>query len=214
MISLNQIHSSVQGAYEEVPSECNHDGSFFFCDFCKDVLLWQDNQAFCRSWSVCEKQGRYTLRHRVKASPDIRRVKRGIMAYVVIPGLPELELLGSIQEMGVQATLWPGIDLYDLLIILPDEAKWGVDVKATRSARALGEREVEKGFIPNRELSEVKWDRAFYVIPDIYYGQTFLHQFCMGAKIKPRELAKQKIELVSVEMFIQIVRGKIADAQN
>lgn len=213
-ISLSQIHGSVQGAYEEVPSNCIHDGFFFFCDYCKDVLLWQDNQAFCRSWSVCEKQGHYTLHHRIKASPDIRRVKRGIMAYVVVPGLPELELLASIHEIGIQVTLWPGIDLYDLLVILPDQTKWGIDVKATRSARALGEREAEKGFIPNRELSEVKWDRAFYVIPDIYYDQTFFDQFCRGAKIKPRELAKRRIELVSMKMFSRILKGEIADAQN
>ena len=211
-ISLSQIHSSVQGAYEEVPSDCIHDGFFFFCDHCKDVLLWQDNQAFCRSWSVCEKQGHYTLDHRIKASPDLRRVKRGIMAYVVVPGLPELELFANIHEIGIQATMWPGIDLYDLMVTLPDKTKWGIDVKATRSARALGEREAEKGFIPHRELLEVKWDRAFYVIPDIYYDQTFHGQFCSGARIKPRELAKRRIELVSMKMFLRILKGKVTDA--
>lgn len=213
-IAINHVHDIIQGAYEVVPTECIHDGFCYICDHCKDALIWHNDQAYCRNWSVCEKLGGYTFQTKIKAKPDIRRVKRGIMAYITLPGLPEIELSQRIKELGFASVLWPGIDEYDLLISLPGEENWAVDVKATRSPKALGEREVSKGFIPNRGLPGLEWDRAFYVIPDIYYDSSFLDQFRKGARINSRDLAKRKIELMSMKVFLRTLEGKIKNAAN
>ncbi len=215
LISINEVHSSMQAAYEEIPSECDRDGYFYLCDYCGDVLLWQDGNCHCRNWGVCEKQGSYSLQSKLKASHSTRRVKRGILAYVVVPGLPELELLKQVQQLGLETELWPNVDYVDIHINLPRDESWGLDVKATRSPRLLGEKEARKEYsLLNSGYYLENLGKAFYVIPDIYYDRSFLDQFCKGAKTKPGMLKKKGISLVSSSKFLEILKDRLQHATN
>lgn len=215
LISLNQVHSSMQSAYEEIPSECDRNGYFYHCDHCEDVLLWQNDNCHCRNWGVCEKLGKYNLQSKLKASPSIRRVKRGILAYVVVPGLPELALLKQVQQLGLDTELWPNVDYVDIHIRLPGEESWGLDVKATRSPRLLGEKEAKKEYsLLNSGYYLESRGKAFYVIPDIYYDRSFPEQFCRGAKTKPGVLKKRGVDVVSSSEFLEVLKDRLNHATN
>ena len=215
LISLNQVHSSMQSAYEEIPSECERDGYYYLCDYCGDALLWQDGNCHCRNWGVCEKQGRYSLHSKLKISPSIRRVKRGILAYIVVPGLPELDLVKQIQQLGLDVELWPNVDYVDIHINLPGDVIWGLDVKATRSPRLLGEKEAKKeNSLLNSGYYSENSGKAFYVIPDIYYDRSFLDQFCKGAKTKTGILKKRGIDLISTSKFLEVLKDRLNHATN
>lgn len=56
-------------------------------------------------------------------------VTPGMHKYVTLPGLWEVSLHEALTRLGMRATLYPQIDEYDLLVELPGNVRWMIDVK-------------------------------------------------------------------------------------
>ena len=207
--SKGNILSEVQDAYEPVPTECIENGSVYLCHYCHDALIIKDDHLYCRNWIICEHHGDFSKRHVIQFTADLRRLRRGMKAYVCIPGLPEIELNSKLVKLKLDSSLWPGIDEYDLHLRLPNGKVWAVDVKATRSPWVLGKREAEKGFIQQFDSPGLHWDRAFYVIANEFFSSRYERLFWDGAK--SAGFTKRKINLLSVKQFLQIVRRDIEE---
>lgn len=71
-----------------------------------------------------------------------RALVRGVWRYTTIPGIPEIALYHALKARGLRVELWPGLDAYDLRVVIgqnSSERVYAVDVKDFTSARALGE---------------------------------------------------------------------------
>ncbi len=204
MCVSGKLHHKVQQAYEMLPSECILEGYVYFCHHCGDALAWQESNSFCRNWVVCQRKGKYRRKNRAKAD-GLLRVKRGIMAYVTIPGQPELALFRKLKQMGVEVDLWPGIDHYDLRLQFSDGAVWAIDVKTSKAPTVLGRKERENGLFPNYDDPFLRWNQAFYVIPTPYYDKFFSQRFTDGAGTSFHALATQNIYLVPMSKMVKQV---------
>lgn len=56
-------------------------------------------------------------------------VTPGIFYFVTLPGLWEIALAEKLVDAGLRVTLWPDVDAYDLLVHLPRNIRWALDVK-------------------------------------------------------------------------------------
>ncbi|BDU04545.1 hypothetical protein FMUBM48_08080 [Nocardia cyriacigeorgica] len=71
-----------------------------------------------------------------------RALVRGVWRYTTIPGIPELALYHALNARGLKVELWPGLDAYDLRVVVGEEScerVYAVDIKDFTSARTLGE---------------------------------------------------------------------------
>ena len=100
---------------------------------------------------------------KISADSGMLRLKRGVMKYIAAPGKLELEIYEYCSKQGIESTLWPQMDTYDIQIIFPSGTVWAVDAKMVREPYFLREKiRSDKGF-PDGE-----YKRGFYVIPDEY----------------------------------------------
>ena len=206
-ISRGNILNEVQDAYESIPTECVENSRVFLCHHCHDALLLKDGHLYCRNWVICEKHGDFSKAKSIEFTTDLKRLKRGIKAYVCLPGLPEIELNNKLSRMKLTTKLWPGIDEYDLQIILPDGKVWAVDVKASKSPWILGRREAEKGFIQNYALQDLHWDRSFYVIEDDFFLPNYEKLFWEGALLTGAR--KSRVNLLSMKQFLRLIKWEV-----
>ncbi|MCK2245277.1 MULTISPECIES: hypothetical protein [unclassified Crossiella] len=72
-----------------------------------------------------------------------RSLTRGIWRYTTIPGLPELALHDQLAARGLEVSLWPGLDAFDLLVEVGSKrgrkTSFKVDIKDYTSAMTLAE---------------------------------------------------------------------------
>jgi hypothetical protein len=209
-VSRGNILNEVQDAYEPIPTECVENGKVFLCCNCHDGLILRDGHLYCRNWIICEKHGDFTKAHSIDFAPDLKRLKRGMKAYVCLPGLPEIELGNKLSKLKLTTRLWPGIDEYDLRITLPSGKVWAVDVKASKSPWILGRREAEKGFIQHYSLPDLRWDRAFYVIDDDFFLPNYEKLFWEG--VASTDTRKSNVNLLSMKQFLRLVKREVKNA--
>lgn len=209
-VSRSNILNEVQDAYEPIPAECIENKKVFLCHHCRDALLLKDGHLYCRNWVICEKHGDFSKVQSIEFTPDLKRLKRGMKAYVCLPGLPEIELNNKLSKMKLVTKLWPGVDEYDLQIVLPDGRVWAVDVKASKSPWILGRREAEKGFIQNFALQDLRWDRAFYVIEDEFFLPNYEKLFWEGAMSTGTR--KSRVNLLSMKQFLRLIKREVNHA--
>jgi hypothetical protein len=206
-VSKGNILSEVQNAYEPIPAECIENGSVFLCHHCHDAMIIKDDHLYCRNWIICERHGNFSKKQVIKFATDLRRLRRGMKAYICIPGLPEIELNSKLMKLKLETSLWPGIDEYDLRLRLPSGKVWAVDVKATKSPWLLGKNEAEKGFIQQFNLPSLHWDRAFYVIANEFFSPQYKKLFWDGARSAGS--TNCKISLLSARQFLHTVKREI-----
>lgn len=99
-----------------------------------------------------------------------KALSRGIWRYTTIPGLPELDLHDRLAERGLEVSLWPGLDAYDLLVEVNakrgKKTRFKVDVKDYTSAPTLA-----------KLIHAQEGDRGgadWLVVPDYRAGQVHL----------------------------------------
>ena len=209
-VSKGNILNEVQDAYELIPTECIESGKVYLCRNCHDALILKEGHLYCRNWVICEKHWDFTKAHSIDFTTDLKRLKRGMKAYVCMPGLPEIELNKKLSKLKLATRLWPGIDEYDLQINLPNGKIWAVDVKASKSPWVLGRHEAEKGFIQNHSLPDLHWDRAYYVIEDDFFQPNYEKLFWEGAS--SISVSKSNIKLLSMKQFLRLVKRELDNA--
>jgi hypothetical protein len=65
-------------------------------------------------------------------------VDPGVWRYIVVPGACEVRIAASLEKLGADVQLWPGMDAYDLHV-RAGRLELRLDVKEYRSARRLVE---------------------------------------------------------------------------
>lgn len=110
------------------------DSAYHICPRCKYLQRKRSDGTYsCRN-AWCE-----TLRAKLKLLPlppiskyeaeDWKAVTPGVHLYGTLPGIWEIRLKEELTKLGTRVTLWPFVDEFDLLIELPRNVRWAIDVK-------------------------------------------------------------------------------------
>ena len=158
---LHRLAVQLRECYGPIPIEHVRSGGFPICRTCRHLIVQgpnSDDQCSndrCPDWSAPEVD-----RH-IPMSQEPRWLRPPIRTFVSLPGLTELRLAEDLKREGVDVSLWPNFDAYDLRVTFPDGCSWAVDVKDWASPVALARHLVSSA--PFR--SEPPWERAFFVFP-------------------------------------------------
>lgn len=204
--SFNKL---VSRCYERIPQACirgtGKQRYIVTCPHCAWPLLWnQLGEARCHEDGACAEiyqLGDYSdyEEHRQPYQDGMIRTKEGIQRFVVAPEVSLIQVYETLKSQNfIQAELYPNLDSYDLLLILPNGKRWAVDLKDWKSAvtLAVGLRENTFRFLP-------EWDSAFYVFPDYRANAAYLNEF------KNYWIPQHSVEFISQSQFLEIVRGMV-----
>lgn len=150
-------------AYEPVPDAAIRHAEVQTCGVCGWTLTWtRDGEPRCDGRLCAVLTKGFNERGRTipaELGSQLFRVKRGIRRYIVAPGKAELRLAERLAALGLDVTLWPAYDAYDLRVGFPSGEAWAVDVKDWENpfllAKAVGQIALEPS-----------WNQAYYVFPD------------------------------------------------
>jgi hypothetical protein len=108
----------------------------------------------------------------ISADPNLLILRPGIQRRTLIPGRVEIELYHWLADeirpqkpQLVEVRVYPGVDRYDLRLLFSDEEAWAVDVKDYHAPAELGAH-IARSPKPYDMDNRLRWDRAFYVVPD------------------------------------------------
>lgn len=124
---LRKTYSLLNIFYEPLPFYSIQNRRIEVCKHCGWTITSRGGKKKCIS-EKCRALGGLEKSIWMDVTPDLRRLTRGAMRYIALPGRPELSLQKKLEKLGVQIKLWPKLDLYDLEIEFSD-TKWAVDVK-------------------------------------------------------------------------------------
>lgn len=147
---------------------CSDGDTYWNCDRC-GPLFQKYGHLYGSKPSFCDDHRRsLPFVNRIEGTRELLKIKQGIHLRVCLPGIPELALLGRMQELArdypdtlSSIDLYPGVDRYDLKLTFSDDAVWGTDVKAYCSPYLL--RQKLPGIYGEGNLAYTK---GFYVVPE------------------------------------------------
>lgn len=130
---LKPLKNFVREAYGDL-SKLQADRNYHLCPRCKYPQRRRAEGSYgCRSPQCDRIRIKQQLAPLPTISPDeaeeYKAVTPGIHRYGTIPGLWEIGLHKQLSQLGIQSTLWPEIDEYDLLIDFGYRRRWAIDVK-------------------------------------------------------------------------------------
>ncbi len=221
--SLPLIPQKTIYSFYESPSRFDrysrYEGKYWECPYCHGVLNWIENGKLprCARHSVCSKLSvDYQGRKPIEEKPGLLRLKWGVHRRICIPGIPELELYQELEALQkshpglLTLELWPGVDVFDVLIQFADRQKtmWAVDMKDYADPVALYHKIHEADY---PRFGRFQWNLAFYVIPQyrISWNPRYITQFKRSAPGGQRYLPTG-IEIVSRDQLLRRVRQKLS----
>ena len=164
-LSDGSLRDMLKGAYGPAPRTSGGETHLMTCRFCGWTMTEnrRGNIARC-SLARCRQLADLKRDHSPKVielsrSEDYYQVARGIRDSAVAPGKVEIRLYETLRAKGVEASLWPGFDAYDLGVRLSDGRVWAVDCKDWKNPKSLAQS------LPREFNGHGDWDRAFYVFP-------------------------------------------------
>lgn len=147
----------IENAYEEIMEDC------YVCPNCGWTLQKEKIGLRCQSRACTEKKYISGELESIYGNSGILRLKRGVMKYIAVPGILELEIHNYCNKHKVQSILWPDMDKYDIQINFPNKDVWAIDAKAIREPNFLREKIRQEGGFP-----EGDYKKGIYVIPNEY----------------------------------------------
>ncbi len=155
---LFHLAPQIRAAYQPVPIGADIEGEYCCCTRCGNLL-----QAFSNGEVLCENERCQVAGVRVgRRIPEREQafwLIRGLRRYIADPGIAEVRLAQTLEQIGLHVELWPSFDRYDLRLIFPSGEAWAVDVKDWANPFLLA-RQV-RPFLP-----EPEWTQAYFVFPD------------------------------------------------
>lgn len=153
---LKRIYARIYEFYEDIPEHYISNNTIEVCNYCGWTIINKNKDKHCIS-NYC-KANSGIEKSKIKAySSNMVRIKRGVMRYISLPGIPEIDLMNKIKKMGIEVKLYPNFDEYDLEIKFND-CRWAIDVKDYGNPYNLINK--VKEFQPN------SCEKSFIVIPD------------------------------------------------
>lgn len=146
--------------YEKPDPNMLHDARYWECPRCRGILLWVNGNPRCAKDNLCSilTSGFHEAKPIPKnASPKV--LKLALRKRVQLPGLPELEFANRLKHIdGINISLWPEQDAYDLRVEFANGEVLKFDVKDFASEVHLAKK-------LRQEKSSQESDILF-VIPD------------------------------------------------
>lgn len=155
--TMRLLAGELSEAYTPVPPSSNQDGVFQLCKHCSGLLLRIEGGDFQCENERCRVRG-FAVERVIDATAGVLWLTSGLRRYVAQPGLAEIELKKSLENLGLTVEMWPNFDAYDLRVAIGNEI-WAVDVKDWANPFRLAQQAGSLRKNPH-------WNRAFYVFPD------------------------------------------------
>lgn len=180
-------------AYEE------WDGEAYRCPYCGWTMKVGKYGPVCHSRHCTDITPVLTEDMKINQSKEPLRLKKGIMRYFAMPGKLEIEIANYCRDLGLNPTLWPMMDTYDIEIKFPDGEIWEIDAKAYRNPIALKNKvSTDEAF--NRE----GYDRGFYVIPSEYVKNIRNY-----TKIVNKVIKNKRVKCITSHTLKKEIKGKV-----
>ncbi len=180
-----QLMGKISDFYEKPSPNMLHEGKYWLCPRCNGILIWTDGKSRCATKGLCEQIVDLTQAKAITS--DISTLKMTFRKRVQLPGLPELDLYRELSKIpGVNVTLWPEADRYDLLVEKNRTLRWAIDVKDYASEFTLS------NLLRQSKPPYMKNIKFYYVIPD-YRERMTSGYFQNLRKLTPQS----KIQLMS-----------------
>jgi REase associating with pPIWI_RE len=148
--------------------ECDENQTYWRCDRCGLLTEKHGKLKGIKPRLCCNHHQNQSYVHQVKWETDLQRIKDGIHQRVCFPGIPELDLYSSLEELSKKypdylqkVKLYPGLDRYDLQLHFGDSTVWAIDFKDVRDPYKLA-----KNLKPLYGEGSLHHDESFYVISD------------------------------------------------
>ncbi|MBN2234538.1 MAG: hypothetical protein JW706_05265 [Opitutales bacterium] len=145
----------IEAAYEPIPQTYIQDGSSQQCVHCGCPMYARPEPGCTRP--DCRKQN-LPQGKPIPLPNEGRLLHPALLRFLMIPGRTELDLYDRLRKKGCEVSLWPGLDQYDLRVVLPNGRTFAVDVKDWKNpvllARSL-----------RTELPTDHGDEFWYVFP-------------------------------------------------
>jgi hypothetical protein len=110
----------------------------------------------------------------------------------------------------IQVTLWPGVDRYDLRVVLPkgeQQLRWAVDVKDYATTRSLAQHIRTNPFKHFEEDPALDWDRAFFVVPS--YRERLEPGYVKQLKQRLKNDLPTNVRIINDQRFLHIVKAEL-----
>ena len=204
-----EIRSLLCATYERIPLACRvkRNGVYHLalCPRCGWPLEWQGSSrrhAVCYS-DLCSRlvNNMSTPEKWVPYRPESMRTIRGIQASVVAPERSLIQLRDTLVKLGLDCSLWPSVDNYDLMIKFPTGEVWAVDMKDQANARELA-----WSLKPFKQFPA--WNKAFYIFPDYRYKGKYKKVFQAVWDVRCQEnSALRDLGVLSLKQFVSQVNN-------
>ena len=146
----------IEAAYEPVPRHFIQDGSALQCVHCGCPMYASPEPGCTRP--DCRKQN-LPQGKPIPLPNEGRLLHPALLRFLMMPGRTELDLHDRLRKRGCEVSLWPGLDQYDLRVVLPNGRTFAVDVKDWKNPVLLSRSQ-------KTELPTDHWDEFWYVFPD------------------------------------------------
>lgn len=154
--NLKKTYARIYEFYEEIPPHYINNNNIEVCNYCGWTIINKNKDKHCVS-DYC-KANFGVEKSKIKPyEKDMLRLKRGVMRYTALPGIPELNLKNRIEKLGLEVILYPNFDQYDLEVKFKD-CSWAIDVKDYGNPYNLIHK--IKDFEPNN------CEKSFIVVPN------------------------------------------------
>ncbi|WP_238845317.1 hypothetical protein [Nostoc edaphicum] len=206
VLQLKPFQKVLEDSYEEAPASYKKQGKFYCCGHCGGLMhRTADNQLKCEN-KHCAKEKKSPVPFQCDKDDEVLWLKKGLRYFIHRPGCAELRIEKRLQELGLEVTLYPDFDKYDLHIVFPDNTVWAVDVKFWESAYNLAKK-VDK---PIPRLIHQPYHEAFFVFADEIreYGDEYIQEFVNRCSVKLK-----KSQVMFEQIFLKAVEKKLNNCQ-
>ncbi len=162
-IQFPEISASFLDFYEDVPRVLYQRNEIPVCPSCGWTLNLAGSMYRCGISDLCkESYMKMGVKEFDSKNQVVKRVRQPIMRFVSFPGIPELSLLRSLDQIpNISVELWPQIDRYDFRVtFLATGDIWVVDVKDYAEPTDLVR------YLKKKEINPGEWKRGFYCVSD------------------------------------------------
>lgn len=195
----NEIaRSAIQSAYEVIQEDCCE------CPKCGWTMKKERGRIRCQGRS-CEQARCLSIELKeIKGDGETLRLRRGVMKYLAVPGILELEIVKHCKKWKVQSELWPEMDLYDVKITFPRGEVWAIDAKAVHEPYFLRQKIREDGGFPAGD-----YEKGLYVIPDEIVKEVPDYKAIINSELK--NFGDKRIRCVSLRDLKREIRKRSAE---
>jgi len=161
-----RLQNETLSAYPVIPPHYARDGAVRQCPHCGCATTPQRVIGGAVRWACVEMSCKGALQPahdeactRLAARNGVHWLRPDLRRYILAPGRPELTLAAELKALRLTVQLWPGVDRYDLRVMLPGAEIWAIDVKDWSNP-------VQLASYVQPIPPDPPWTSAFFVFPD------------------------------------------------